>query len=177
MSVNISSLQLHQPDFVEQVQEILERTGVDGHNLILEITEGIFLNRSEGVTAKFNAINDLGVQFHIDFGTGYSSLSYVRDFPITTIKIDRSFIQNLDTDSNGDIVRAIINMAHNLRQNAIAEGIETKAQLEYLKGAYCEAGQGYLLGRPQSVGEVEKLLRSRQRNATSVPLKQRQAEI
>ena len=121
---------------------------MDGRSLILEITEGILLNRSETVTAKFNAINALGVQFQIDdFGTGYSSLSYVRDFPISTIKIDRSFIQNIEVNSTGDIVRAIINMAHNLRQSAIAEGIETESQLEYLKQAYCEAGQGYLLGR------------------------------
>lgn len=178
MSVNISSVQINQPDFVEQIQEVLERTGVDGHGLILEITEGIFLNRSESVTAKLNAINALGVQFQIDdFGTGYSSLSYVRDFPISTIKIDRSFIQNIDVDSTGDIVRAIINMAHNLRQNAIAEGIETKAQLEYLKEACCEAGQGYLLCRPQSVGEIEKLLRSRGRDAITVPLKQGRANV
>jgi diguanylate cyclase (GGDEF)-like protein len=178
MSVNISSVQINQPDFVEQVQEILARTGVDGHSLILEITEGILLNRSESVTAKFNAINALGVQFQIDdFGTGYSSLSYVRDFPVSTIKIDRSFIQNLGVDSTGDIVRAIINMAHNLRQSAIAEGIETEAQLEYLKQAYCEAGQGYLLGRPQSVVDVEKLLRLRKRDAVTVPVQQRRAII
>jgi diguanylate cyclase (GGDEF)-like protein len=178
MSVNISSVQINQPDFVEQVQEILEKTRVDGHNLILEITEGILLNRSESITAKFNAINALGVQFQIDdFGTGYSSLSYVRDFPISTIKIDRSFIQNLVVDSTGDIVRAIINMAHNLRQSAIAEGIETEAQLEYLKQAYCEAGQGFLLGRPQSVEEAEKLLRLRQRDAITVPLTKRQGII
>jgi diguanylate cyclase (GGDEF)-like protein len=178
MSVNTSGVQLNQPDFAEQVQEVLERTGVDGRSLILEITEGILLNRSESVTAKFNAVNDLGVQFQIDdFGTGYSSLSYVRDFPISTIKIDRSFIQNIEVESTGDIVRAIINMAHNLRQSAIAEGIETESQLEYLKQAYCEAGQGYLLGRPQSVEEVEKLLRLRQRDAITEPLKKRQAVI
>ncbi len=177
MSVNVSSVQLNQPDFVDQIQEVLQKTGVDGHSLILEITEGIFLNRSESISAKFKAINAMGVQFQIDdFGTGYSSLSYVKDFPVSTIKIDRSFIQNLDVDGTGDIVRAIINMAHNLRQSAIGEGIETEAQLEYLRQAYCEAGQGYLLGRPQSVEEIEKQLRLRYDSITR-PLKKRQATL
>jgi diguanylate cyclase (GGDEF)-like protein len=175
MSVNVSSVQINQPDFVEQIQEVLQKTGIDGSSLILEITEGIFFNRSESLTAKFKAINALGVQFQIDdFGTGYSSLSYVKDFPVRTIKIDRSFIQNIDVDATGDIVRAIINMAHNLRQSAIAEGIETEAQLEFLKRAYCEAGQGYILSRPQSVEEIEKLLRLRKYDVTTTPVKDKQ---
>jgi diguanylate cyclase (GGDEF)-like protein len=175
MSVNVSSVQINQPDFVDQIQEVLQKTGIDGSSLILEITEGIFLNRSESITAKFKAINALGVQFQIDdFGTGYSSLSYVKDFPVTTIKIDRSFIQNIDVDTTGDIVRAIINMAHNLRQSAIAEGIESEAQLEFLKRAYCEAGQGYLLSRPQSVEEIEKLLRLRKSDVITTTIKNRQ---
>jgi diguanylate cyclase (GGDEF)-like protein len=178
MSVNVSSVQINQPDFVDQIDEVLQKTGVDGHSLILEITEGIFLNRSESIAAKFKAINAMGVQFQIDdFGTGYSSLSYVKDFPIATIKIDRSFIKNIDVDSTGDIVRAIINMAHNLRQSAIAEGIETEAQLEYLKQAYCEAGQGYLLSRPQSVEAIEKLLRLHQYDAITTPVKKKRSII
>jgi diguanylate cyclase (GGDEF)-like protein len=177
MSVNVSSVQLNQPDFVDQIQEVLQKTGVDGRSLILEITEGIFLNRSDSMTEKFKAINAMGVQFQIDdFGTGYSSLSYLKDFPVSTIKIDRSFIQNIDDDATGDIVRAIINMAHNLRQSAIAEGIETEAQLEYLQQAYCEAGQGYLLSRPQSVEEIEKLLRIRYDSITR-PLKKRKTTL
>jgi diguanylate cyclase (GGDEF)-like protein len=176
MSVNVSSVQINQPEFVEEVEEVLQKTGLDGHSLILEITEGIFLNHSDSVTAKFKAINAMGVQFQIDdFGTGYSSLSYVKDFPMATIKIDRSFIQKIDVDNTGDIVRAIINMAHNLHKSAIAEGIETEAQLEYLKQAYCEAGQGYLLSPPQSAEEIEKLLR--QYDAITSPVKKRQATL
>jgi EAL domain-containing protein (putative c-di-GMP-specific phosphodiesterase class I) len=178
MSVNVSGIQIKQTEFVSQIQEVLQKSGVDGHNLILEITEGIFLNRTESISAKFKALNAMGIQFQIDdFGTGYSSLSYVKDFPIASIKIDRSFIQNMGIDDTGDIVRRIIDMAHSLRQGAIAEGIETEAQLEDLKKANCDAGQGYLLYRPKGIDEVEKLLQKQQDHEITRPIHGKQAMV
>jgi diguanylate cyclase (GGDEF)-like protein len=178
MSVNVSSIQIKQADFVDQVQEALQKTGVDGNSLILEITEGVLLNRSESITNRFKALNAMGIQFQIDdFGTGYSSLSYVKDFPINSIKIDRSFIQKIGVDNSADIVRTIINLAHSLRQGAIAEGIETEGQLEDLKKANCDAGQGYLLSRPKGIEDVEKLLIKQQDHEITRPINGRQAIV
>lgn len=113
MSVNVSAKQFSAPDFIVQVEDILRQVSLADSTLKLEITEGVYLNRSEEVDAVFKKLHSLGIQFHIDdFGTGYSSLSYLQYFPIQTIKIDRAFVSRMDTTSSDkNIVRTIIAMA------------------------------------------------------------------
>jgi diguanylate cyclase (GGDEF)-like protein len=176
MSVNVSAFQIEQPDFAEQIQAVLKETGVGGDSLILEITQDMFVHASDSSIAKFRALNAMGVRFQIDrFEDGDLSLPYVQDFPVDSIKIDRSFIQSIEAGSTADDVRKIIDLAHNHHQRVIAVGIETKSQLEYVKHAHCEAGQGYLLGRPQGGKEIEDLLLSREDHETSRLAGERQA--
>jgi diguanylate cyclase (GGDEF)-like protein len=160
MSVNISAKQFSAPDFTRQVEEVLGRVNLQHNSLKLEITEGVYLNRSEEVVAIFKKLHRFGVQFHIDdFGTGYSSLSYLQYFPIQTIKIDRTFVCRIDDMGNKkDLVRTIIALAHDLGMDTVAEGIETVDQLNRLKELGCNYGQGYLLGRPLDCAGAEKLL-------------------
>jgi diguanylate cyclase (GGDEF)-like protein len=121
VSVNVSGSQFNQPDFAGQVRQALHETGLDGQSLKLEITEGVFLGKTEKTIATIQELNALGVQFQIDdFGTGYSSLSYLQDYPIQAVKIDRSFIEKMKTDKSSEIVRTIIAMAHELSMDVIA---------------------------------------------------------
>jgi EAL domain-containing protein (putative c-di-GMP-specific phosphodiesterase class I) len=160
MNVNISGRQFAAAGFLEQVEAVLQEVAIDPHTLRLEITEGVWLNSSERAIALFKALHDKGVQFHIDdFGTGYSSLAYLQNFPIQTIKIDHTFVSRMgDGRDNIEIVGTIIAMAHDLGMDAVAEGIETAEQLDKLKRLGCNYGQGYLLSRPGSQAETEKLL-------------------
>jgi diguanylate cyclase (GGDEF)-like protein len=171
ISVNISSSQFCAPDFIEQVADMLQAVGLDGHSLKLEITEGVWLNSSTEVTAIFKKMNDIGIQFHIDdFGTGYSSLSYLQDFPIQAIKIDRSFVERMRDDSNHtEIVRAVIAMAHDLGMETVAEGIETVEQLDNLKQLGCNYGQGYLLSRPINQAAIVQLLNEQRLKPARLP--------
>lgn len=162
ISVNISAKQFSAPGFIEQIEAILRQAVLDTNTLKLEITEGVYLNRSEEVDAIFKKLHSLGIQFHIDdFGTGYSSLSYLQYFPIQTVKIDQAFVNRIDDrDNNRDIVRTITAMAHDLGMETVAEGIETIEQLNYLKKLGCNYGQGFLLGRPLDREGTEKLLKT-----------------
>jgi diguanylate cyclase (GGDEF)-like protein len=160
MSVNISAKQFSAPGFIRQIETILQQICLAGNTLKLEITEGVYLNRSEEMIAIFNKLHSLGIQFHIDdFGTGYSSLSYLQHFPFQTIKIDQAFVSRMDSQGNNkDIVRTIIALAHDLGMNTVAEGIETVEQLNHLKELGCNYGQGYFLSRPVDREGAEKLL-------------------
>jgi diguanylate cyclase (GGDEF)-like protein len=160
--VNISGKQIASPDFIPQIEQVLEDTGFDGRALKLEITENVCLNSADGLEIIFNRLNQMGIQFHIDdFGTGYSSLSYLQNYPIQSIKIDRSFISQMDCDGNGsNIVRTIIAMAHDLGMDAVAEGVETMDQLNQVKEFGCNYGQGYLISRPIDPSRVAALLAS-----------------
>jgi EAL domain-containing protein (putative c-di-GMP-specific phosphodiesterase class I) len=172
MSVNISAKQFSAPGFIEQIEDILRRVLLDTNTLKLEITEGVYLNRSAEVDAIFKKLHSLGVQIHIDdFGTGYSSLSYLQYFPIQTVKIDRTFVNRIDDrDNNKDIVRTIIAMAHDLGMETVAEGIETIEQLNNLKKLGCNYGQGFLLGRPIDQEGTEKLLMAPLRYPSDEPM-------
>jgi diguanylate cyclase (GGDEF)-like protein/PAS domain S-box-containing protein len=160
VNVNIAPKQFAQPDLASQIGKTLQETGLDPGCLNLEITETIAMadaDRSAVVLAELKA---LGVRLDIDdFGTGYSSLSRLQRFPVDTLKIDRSFISCMDTDvETREIVRIIIMLAHGLRLNVVAEGVETQGQADMLKDMGCELAQGYLYSRPTPVEIIERLL-------------------
>lgn len=160
ISVNISGKQFSQPDFIHQLQQILQDTGLDARFLKLELTESVIMENVEAATNTFRQLKELGVQLHMDdFGTGYSSLSYLHRFPIDQLKIDRSFIARMLVEPEDlEIVRTIIALAHNLRMTVTAEGVETLEQLLLLKELGCEYGQGYYFSQPVDALAVDKLL-------------------
>jgi diguanylate cyclase (GGDEF)-like protein/PAS domain S-box-containing protein len=162
LSVNLSARQFHQQDLVRQIAEVLEATGIPANQLELEITESIAMQNVEVNVVTLRQLKDLGIRITIDdFGTGYSSLSYLKKFPIDTIKIDQSFVRDVTTDANdAAIVRAAIVMAHELKLNVIAEGVETREQLEFLKRRHCDEMQGYFFSEPLTGDGFEALLRS-----------------
>jgi EAL domain-containing protein (putative c-di-GMP-specific phosphodiesterase class I) len=150
VSVNLCTKQFSQPDLIERIKHMLLDTGFDAHNLKLEITESVVMENASVATATLGQLGELGIKLYIDdFGTGYSSLSYLHRFPVGTLKIDRSFVSRMNAqDENLEIIRTIIQLAHNLRMEVIAEGVETGEQLAQLKGLKCEYGQGYLFSEP-----------------------------
>ena len=155
VSVNISAHQLRQPDFVEQVDALIRRAGIAPSGLKLELTESAVLADVDTAVESLRRLRQLGVSFSLDdFGTGYSSLSYLKRLPFDQIKIDQSFVRDVVGDANdAAIVRTIIAMSHSLGIEVIAEGVETDAQLEFLRRYGCSRFQGYLFGRPQPVSE------------------------
>jgi diguanylate cyclase (GGDEF)-like protein len=163
ISVNLSGRQFLQIDLLEQIDRILIETQLPAQSLKLEITETIFMRRGEITRAKVGRIKHLGIQISVDdFGTGYSSLSYLHRFPADTLKIDSSFIHQLDTHpENLAIVEAIIVLAHKLGMDVVAEGVETIAQLDQLRAIQCDHIQGYLFSPPLSASDMTQLLRTR----------------
>lgn len=150
VAVNLSAKQFAQPDLVSQVKEILLETGLDAQYLKLEITETVVMENAEVARNMLSQLCALGVQLSIDdFGTGYSSLSYLHRFPVTTLKIDRSFIGRMGANGeNCEVVKTINTLANNLGMAVVAEGIETEDQLAQLKAMGCGYGQGYIFSRP-----------------------------
>jgi diguanylate cyclase (GGDEF)-like protein/PAS domain S-box-containing protein len=161
ISVNLSVLQFKQDNIVERIQAILHETELDPCWLELEITESVLMDGSHDAIAKLHHLKQLGIHISIDdFGTGYSSLSYLKSFPVDTLKIDSSFVRDLDKDKHGQaIVTAIISMANTLKLNVIAEGIETEEQLAVLNQEGCHEGQGYLFSRPVTTDRIEIFLK------------------
>jgi diguanylate cyclase (GGDEF)-like protein len=157
VSVNLSSRQIKQFDFVDKLTQILADTGLNGENLRLELTESMLVDRGEMTLELLDRIKKQKVQLSIDdFGTGYSSLSYLHRFPVDTLKIDRSFINLIDDrQNNGEIVKTIVTLAHSLGMKAIAEGVETIAQLNFLTNLGCEAAQGYFFSKPLNLELAE----------------------
>jgi EAL domain-containing protein (putative c-di-GMP-specific phosphodiesterase class I) len=160
MSVNLSGKHFMQNDLVEQIRDVLSETRINPANLKLELTESAVMENAERVILMLRELKKLGVQLSIDdFGTGYSSLSYLHRFPIDTLKIDRSFVSEMETGSeNGEIVRTIVSLAKTLRMNVVAEGIESIHQIHQLQILGCEFGQGFLFSRPVPLGDAEKLI-------------------
>ncbi|WP_169577829.1 sensor domain-containing protein [Saccharibacillus kuerlensis] len=157
MAVNLSPRQFRQPGLVDLIRSILSESGYPPEYLELEITEGMTLD-VESASDKMRQLRALGVQISIDdFGTGYSSLNYLKKLPISRLKVDRSFVRDIETDlGDRDIVKAIIDMAHNLKITVIAEGVENKEQLAFLEANGCDEIQGYLFGRPVPAEEFER---------------------
>jgi diguanylate cyclase (GGDEF)-like protein/PAS domain S-box-containing protein len=161
IGVNVSSQQLHDPNFVADVQEVLSATRLRAEYLVLELTESTLLSDTTLVQERLHALKDLGVRLAIDdFGTGYSSLAYLRTFPVDYLKIDRTFVNEVSRKPDQGIVmvRSIIGLGHNLSLTVIAEGIEELAQLEQLRAAGCNIGQGFLFARPVPPDQVPDLL-------------------
>lgn len=150
VSVNISGRQFQQQDLNKRILDILEETGLDPQYLELEITETTIVHNIEASLSKLMELKAIGVKLSIDdFGTGFSSLSYIKKFPLDTLKIDRCFVQHIDTDSqNRAITKAIITMAKSLNFKTVAEGVETQGELKVLQDLGCDSIQGYFYSRP-----------------------------
>lgn len=159
LAVNVSARQFAREDFVAQVVQVLQQTGANPALLELEVTESMMLDVQSAI-AKMQALRDIGVRFAVDdFGTGYSSLAHLTRLPISTLKIDKSFVSHMaDHDADLVIVQTIIGMAHSLGLNVVAEGVETRAQQAQLLDCGCNLFQGYLFGRALAVDEFEDLL-------------------
>ncbi len=162
VSVNVSARQFAQHDFVQQVGEVLAETGIDPQTVRLEITESVTMGDSERTVAELKQLRELGVRISIDdFGTGYSSLSYLHRFPLDILKIDRSFVIQLDQGGDGlQIVQTIMSLARNLGIEVVAEGTETAGQVAHLKSLGCDFGQGYFYSRPLEPLALMALLES-----------------
>ena len=160
ISVNLSVKQFSQPDLIEQIDQILEETQLEGKNLKLEITESAIVDNNELATDILDRLKSRGLQLLIDdFGTGYSCLSYLHRFPVDTLKIDRSFISRItEAGENIEIVEAIIRLAHDLNISVVAEGIETANQLEQITTLGCEFGQGYFFSQPLANHAAEEII-------------------
>jgi EAL domain-containing protein (putative c-di-GMP-specific phosphodiesterase class I) len=161
LAVNVSAKQFHQPDFVAQVERALWETGAPASLLKLELTESIVLENIQDTIIKMDQLKHLGVSIAIDdFGTGYSSLQYLKELPLNQIKIDQSFVRDIDDPKDAAIVQAIIVMTEKLGLNVIAEGVETHAQRDFLERAGCHHYQGYLFSKPIPLQAFEALLQT-----------------
>jgi EAL domain-containing protein (putative c-di-GMP-specific phosphodiesterase class I) len=161
MAVNVSARQLESPSLFDDVRSALTASGISPQLLVLEITETALIGDAPAVVELLQRLRELGPRLAVDdFGTGYSSLSHLQRFPIDILKIDRSFIGDIGSDSVvPDIVRGLLDLARTLRLETVAEGVESPGQLETLQELQCDLGQGYLFARPLSVGDAEQLLR------------------
>lgn len=160
VSVNISVIQLVQDDFVKVVKKVLKETNLLPELLELEITESVIMESQELVTEKIKILRNLGIKIAIDdFGTGYSSLSYLRNIPITTLKIDKLFVDDIgNPQSNTDVTDTIIDLGHKMNLTIVAEGVETKEQLTYLKENGCDKIQGYFYSKPLPIHKLKEFI-------------------
>jgi EAL domain-containing protein (putative c-di-GMP-specific phosphodiesterase class I) len=160
LSVNLSARQLAAPGFVDEIRAMLRRSGADPSSIYLEITEGVLVNDLDGCIEVLRELREIGLKTVIDdFGTGYSSLQYLKRLPLDMLKIDRSFVAEIDRSPQDlAIVRAVIDVAHAFGYGVVAEGVERPEQLAALRGLGCELAQGFLLAKPQDAASVEALL-------------------
>ncbi|HQS98672.1 MAG: GGDEF domain-containing protein [Hydrogenophilales bacterium 16-64-46] len=160
VSVNLSPIQFRHTGLVDAVAEALAEAGLDPKSLELEVTESFVMHDAERINVAMQSLKSLGVDIAVDdFGTGYSSLSYLKRFPVDRLKIDKSFVRDIDSDpDDAAIVRAIITLGHALNLRVVAEGVETAAHLDYLKLHGCDEVQGYYFSRPVPAMEMEALL-------------------
>jgi diguanylate cyclase (GGDEF)-like protein len=173
MAVNISPSQLSRPEFLPQLKTILRENALSAHLLEVELTESAFMQHASEEAASLHELRQLGVGIAVDdFGMGYSSLSYLKHFPVTKLKIDRSFVRDMVHDANdGAIVRAILAMAQSMRIPVCAEGVETDEQLEHLIEHRCEYAQGYLFARPMEADALYRLLAGTSNGTVSIRLR------
>jgi EAL domain-containing protein (putative c-di-GMP-specific phosphodiesterase class I) len=169
LSVNFSARQFQLPTFIQTVAEILKETNLDPKWLELELTESSIMKDPDQAIEKLHELKLMGIKVAIDdFGTGYSSLNYLKRFPIDTLKIDKSFISDVCKDPHDTaIVRAIVTLGHALDLTVVAEGVETREQLEYLNELECDVVQGFLFSKSLSADDFEDLLLEQHRVTTS----------
>ena len=162
LSINLSSVQFHQQNLIESVQDAIKQSGLPSNSLVLEVTESTLVEDMEFTVKQLQELKDLGIQIALDdFGTLYSSLNYLKHFPLDTVKIDRSFVRNIVTDEKDlEIVKTIIQLAKNLKLKVLAEGIETQEQRTKLQESKCGEGQGYLFSRPVPIEELKALMKN-----------------
>jgi EAL domain-containing protein (putative c-di-GMP-specific phosphodiesterase class I) len=168
LAVNVSARQFQQAAFMGTIRELLKETDLDPALLELELTEGSIMKEPEKAIEKLNELRDLGIKIAIDdFGTGYSSLSYLKRFPIDTLKIDKTFVDDITTnEDDAAIAKAIVMMGHALDITVIAEGVETPQQLEYLTSLGCDVMQGFLFSPALSKDSFTELLMEQLRVTT-----------
>jgi EAL domain-containing protein (putative c-di-GMP-specific phosphodiesterase class I) len=167
VAVNLSAIQFKDPGLPELVRAILDEAGLAPACLELELTESVAAGNPEAACAILNRLHGLGVRLSIDdFGTGFSSLNHLKRFPIHTLKIDQTFVRDIDSDGDDRaIVQAIIQMAHAMRLSTIAEGVETAEQAEFLRANGCDMVQGYLYCRPQEPAAALAWMQAHERAA------------
>lgn len=172
MAVNLSPVQFHRPSFLNTLSDTLAATGLSAHSLELELTEGILMNDTDAAIASLHALRALGVSIAIDdFGTGFSSLSYLRHLPIDKVKIDRSFINSIASNSkDAAVVQGIIALAHHLELVVVAEGVETSQQQQQLAALNCDVFQGYLFARPMPFAALQTWLELHRQHSDDVRL-------
>lgn len=161
MSVNVSPVQFVQEDFIEKLFKKIEKSGIDKKHLEIEITEGVLIDNVEDTISKLNKIREQGVGLSLDdFGTGYSSLRYLQLLPLTTLKIDKSFVSNIAAKDGfeANLTESIISLVSKMGLNTIAEGVENEEQLKMIQKFNCRTIQGFLLGKPMPKEQCEKLL-------------------
>lgn len=160
VAVNLSSIQLYQPDFVIRLKSILDEIDFDPKKLEIEITESIFMSKSHQVIENLTRIKDMGVRIAIDdFGTGFSSLAYLKNFKVDKLKIDRSFVKDIPDQDDGNIAKLIIDLSQSLGIDVIAEGTETMEQVNFMLENGCKQIQGYYFSKPVDPLEMKKLLK------------------
>ncbi|MDX1632435.1 MAG: EAL domain-containing protein, partial [Thermoanaerobaculia bacterium] len=159
LHVNICPARLREPGIAEDVGSVLAESGLDGRRLSLELTESAILHDPETAATRLMALHDLGVRLALDdFGTGYSSLSHVRRFPVDTVKIDRTFVDTLGSETDGlNLVEAIVRFGQGLNLDIVAEGVETETQLEILESLGCGFAQGFFLARPAPLTRIREM--------------------
>jgi len=160
IAVNISAIEFRSLNFVDKVAAILREASLDPQSLELELTESVLMKHAESTVSVLKSLKSIGVQLAVDdFGTGYSSLSYLRQFPIDSLKVDQSFVHEISSKSEDSvIVSAVISMGNSLNKRVIAEGVETREQLDFLTAAGCEEAQGYYFNRPMVADQFASLL-------------------
>ena len=163
ISINLSARQFREEDLLQTVKEVVDSCNADPKMLEFEITESVLMDDVEKTVDTLNNITAMGFSLSVDdFGTGYSSLAYLKTFPLTTLKVDRSFVMDITHDQDdAQIVETVVNMSHNLGLDVVAEGVETEEQAEMLRKFGCAKGQGYLYGKPMPLIELISFLKAR----------------
>jgi EAL domain-containing protein (putative c-di-GMP-specific phosphodiesterase class I) len=163
VAVNVSALQFRQPDFPEKVAKVLRDTGLAPEYLELEITEGVIMHGAEAAIETLRKLKAMRIMLSIDdFGTGYSSLSYLKQFRIDRLKLDQSFVRGLPSDmDDAAITTAVLGMAKALKLKVIAEGVETREQLEFLRLWKCDEAQGYGFSKPLPTEDLDRFVRQK----------------
>ena len=171
IAVNVSPRQFRHGDFFNQVRQALAESGIAPSRLVLEITEGVLLHNPEQAQALLVSLQQLGVRISVDdFGTGYSSLSYLKRLPLSSLKIDRSFVRDMAESQNDRvIVSAVLSMARELGLQVVAEGVETIEQLDFLRDKGCPFVQGYYIGRPMPAAHFVDAAKARQTQLKQKP--------